>query len=407
MDHPEAVNLNEQKRGEDYNIDDEQQVILNSLTLSHVYESAGHYYRTRSRVSNLQSLPSEAIRSSTTGPETAGLDHAVGVDHAPHVEEDNQQQAVEVNGLFSFICAKSQNTLRHEGTLDDETAMFRSVSNQPATFAVQQFLARHPQKSSDAIDDLLRLIKYITSPDMLLSARQMPITFKTLSKATYESMQSTITEERDWANGTALSYLELQTRYGSCTGLDYSKVTGLRIATISITDGYAITLPYFDIIAVALDIVAQHRDELKEGKQALHFRSITSYEGEESILYNDISSGQWFKEVEDLIRPSKVLAIIPYLDGVNVDFFDSISMVPVVVTLGNLERKYRNQLSGKRLVAFLPNPSDEEIRLHLGNKEDLSACRHFIWNKCLEMQVNTSYKLVALNVYEIAVYSHL
>jgi hypothetical protein len=315
-------------------------------------------------------------------------------EHAPIAtngeHETKNSEPIDVNALFSFIQFRC-NDSRSNDLLRDSTThtSYNSVSSQPANYAVQQFLARYPQNSSAAVDDLLCLIKYLTSPDVLLHTRQMPITLKTLSKETYESIQSNITHEAaNVLSNRALSHQELCTRY--CINSNgYSKVTGLRTVSVSITGEYSITLPYFDIITVALDIVANHSAIQHHGKAVLQFASTTSYQeretGDGSLLYSEVTSGQWFKEVEQNVSPSKVLAIIPYVDGVNVDFFDSISMIPLVITLGNLERKYRNQLSGKRLVAFIPNPTDEEIRLHVGQKEDLSHCRHLIWNKCLEM----------------------
>jgi hypothetical protein len=103
-------------------------------------------------------------------------------------------------------------------------------------------------------------------------------------------------------------------------------------------------------------------------------------EGNDHFLQNTVYQGQL-----QSIKPC-VLAVLPYLDGVSVDFFDSISMLPLVITVGNLDRDYRNYLSGKRLLAFIPNPSDMEIRVKTTNRKgDVSHYRQVILNKCLEM----------------------
>jgi hypothetical protein len=192
--------------------------------------------------------------------------------------------------------------------------------------------------------------------------------------------------------------IQLQNRYN----LNHAQVTGLQVANVTIAEGFTIQFPYFDIIATILDILCQHT-EARIGKQVLHFTHVTTHYGgqtnQDNLLYKDIVSGMWWKDMEHYLRttvhqphdrdgPAKsyVLAIIPYFDGVSVDFFDSISMLPLVVTLGNLDREYRNFLSGKRLLAFIPNPSDVEIRVRTrAKREDVSHFRQIILNKYLEM----------------------
>jgi hypothetical protein len=259
---------------------------------------------------------------------------------------------------------------------------------QPAFFAVQQFLSQHPQQSQTARNDLLKLIKHLTSPQIICYTTQLPVTENALWREVHDNIRSSATY---YSKDDDLISLSMLQRYQDD---DLSKVLGLHVREVAIAETLTVQVPYFDIVAVILDIIINNIGVEKDGKGVLSFNHTTSYFGGEdknNVIYNDITTGLWWKELEEKLPPTqlgakrKIIALLPYLDGVSVDFFDSISMIPWVISLGNLERDHRAKLSSKRLVAFIPNPCDEVLRLQAGICGDVSELRKEILNKSLEM----------------------
>lgn len=266
---------------------------------------------------------------------------------------------------------------------NDTSATDSSVHRQPACYAVQQFLSEHPLESQSAVNDLLKLIKYLNSPDMLLYTSQLPITREALWREVFQNVNENIVTH-DESERDSVIYER-----------DPDKILGLRVATIKLSDTYSIQFPYFDILAVLVDMIVHLEQESEGGKKIWSTKHTKSYYGDrqrDNVLYQDVNSGQWWEEVENEIRlmepcnrNKQVVAILPYLDGVSVDFFDSVSMYPWVISLGNLTMDHRNKLDGKRLVAFIPNPSDEEIRYKAGITGDVTHLRRKIFDKCVEV----------------------
>lgn len=79
--------------------------------------------------------------------------------------------------------------------------------------------------------------------------------------------------------------------------------------------------------------------------------------------YREMNTGDWWKEMEQTVpRYGKLLSIILYTDGISVDFFGHTTMIPVMLTLGNFKVRNQRQLSGKRLLGFVPHLNAGEIR---------------------------------------------
>lgn len=343
--------------------------------------SEPQFYLTRSRA-----LANTA--SSSSSRNTVTEDHAFSSILSPEDLPPNPPalQPLQMSSLFELLQQRIVTTA---------TATSEDIPNsQSARFAVQQFLAKNPQISSNATNELLQLIKFLTNEHNLLHSRQLPVTSDALWKEV-DKEDTTYVDSRDLLE-TIQNFSAFQERYN----LDPAQIVGLQVANVTISEGFTVQLPYFDILATVLDILSQHTED-RIGKQVLHFNPVTTYHGtqrtNQNILYKDLVSGMWWKEMDHFLQNTVyqgqlqsikpcVLAVLPYLDGVSVDFFDSISMLPLVITVGNLDRDYRNYLSGKRLLAFIPNPSDMEIRVKTTNRKgDVSHYRQVILNKCLEM----------------------
>jgi hypothetical protein len=293
------------------------------------------------------------------------------------------ENPIDVTTLVSFMTQKNEeyslNTKEHQASM---------LYRQPAFFAVQQFLSQHPQESQTATNDLLKLIKHLTSPQLLYYSTQLPVTQDALWREVYDNIKSSTTYYKDDDDATNLDYLS--NRYQN----DVSKVLGLHVREVKITETLSVQVPYFDIVAVILDLIINNVGIKEDGRSVLSFKHTASYFGAEhrnNVIYNDVTTALWWKELEEELPTTKsgaqrkIIAVLPYLDGVSVDFFDSISMIPWVISLGNLEREHRAKLSSKRLVAFIPNPSDEELRLQAGVCGDVSGLRKLILDKSLEM----------------------
>lgn len=314
---------------------------------------------------------------------SAAIDDPVADVH--HNRDSNEDSPLDLIEVARYILESRSVRYDHADQPNSvKDSVLSSAHRQPSSLAVKQFLSAHPQANHAAVDDLLRLIKYLVSPDMLMYTAQLPVTRDALWREIYDSIDSSMTLDKN----TSGTEEDVYTR-------DPSRKLGLQVSQIKITEDYFVQFPHFDILAVLTDLILQRKSSDNDDKSAWNNDYTKSYYGNEepdNLLYHEISSGAWWREIEQEIHrkygrlPRKhVLAVIPYLDGVSVDFFDSVNMIPWVITLGNIQRCYRNKLSSKRLIAFIPNPSDEEIRLKVGVKGNLSSIRQEIMNKCIEM----------------------
>jgi hypothetical protein len=125
-----------------------------------------------------------------------------------------------------------------------------------------------------------------------------------------------------------------------------------------------VLFPHFDVAEVIRELLDSYTKESSVFHLAYQRRCVIAT-GER--FYDELHSGSFWRDVEAGVRErsacaTHVLSIILYVDGVQVDFFGKVSMIPVMLTLGNLDAATRQTLSAKRLVGFVPSLSEEEIR---------------------------------------------
>ena len=92
------------------------------------------------------------------------------------------------------------------------------------------------------------------------------------------------------------------------------------------------------------------------------------------------------------VEPVQVLSIILYVDGINVDFFGNIQLIPVMVTLGNFSTKARQALEAKRVLGFIPHLSDEAIVSR--TKVSTSTVRRELMHAAIDMYATNGFVAV-------------
>lgn len=84
-------------------------------------------------------------------------------------------------------------------------------------------------------------------------------------------------------------------------------------------------------------------------------------------------------------RNRKLLSIILYTDGINVDFHGKINLTPIMMTLGNFDLSVQRSLAGKRLLGFVPQlREDDYIRLFKHERHDKSAITRLLAHSCVD-----------------------
>ena len=198
--------------------------------------------------------------------------------------------------------------------------------------AVRAFVTQHTL-SLRATEDLLSLLRRLSAPELVEQTRHLPLSSRTFRKQLRPSTQAS----RD---GIVLD--ELQAADGAVEVL----------------------FPHFEVGEIIRHLLDSYAKESFEFQLAYQRRCVIAT-GER--FYDELHSGTFWRDVEAEVRDrsagaTHVLSIILYIDGVQVDFFGKVSMIPVMLTLGNLNAATRQTLSAKRLVGFVPSLSEEEIR---------------------------------------------
>jgi hypothetical protein len=211
--------------------------------------------------------------------------------------------------------------------------------------AVQSFLLRH-KLSTQGVTELLRLLHQAVEPDMAEQIRSgLPFsaaTFHANARRRFKTM-------RDEAFG----------HQGPSELLHPDQV----VEDFLIVGEGHVQEPFvhFDILSVLADMLVT--DNSWEGDIQMDYLRKTDESGEQ--MYDEIYTGDWFRDTQQHVRgtygPSKkVLSVILYVDGVTVDFFGNVSLIPVMMTIGNYAEAYRQTKAGKRLLGFIPSFTGKE-----------------------------------------------
>jgi hypothetical protein len=130
------------------------------------------------------------------------------------------------------------------------TAENADACDNPCALAVQQYLVKHPQKSQEAKDDLLKLIRHLCSSENLYFTRRLPITAKTLFRQYLPPPVAENNEPQD-------ENVRLKLRVSKV-------VIGQRRVEVPIA--------HFDIWAAILGLIQQLSGEGSVGGNKVHFR---------------------------------------------------------------------------------------------------------------------------------------
>ena len=194
-----------------------------------------------------------------------------------------------------------------------------------ATDALRMFIARY-HLPGPCTDDLLRLIQRLVEPDMLQSTKRLPLS------------QNTLHQRFDTPN-------ESDIRVGSITA-----------AGSDIVEEF----PYLDIVSCIAGLLVD--SAIPDGEKYF------VHDNSEDVPFEalgELWTGEWWKIAQQRVNlecPGAILgSIILYIDGISVDFFGNIQLVPIMMTLGNFSTRVRQSVDAKRVVGFVPYLSDEKI----------------------------------------------
>ena len=105
-------------------------------------------------------------------------------------------------------------------------------------------------------------------------------------------------------------------------------------------------------------------------------------------VLSELKDSAWWEEAqaEAAKQGSQVLCIILYTDGFSPYFQQHTTLVPVLMTLGNMSLRRQRSTSGKRLVGFIPHLTDAIVSPFFqkgSRKYDLAALRRHTVHSCL------------------------
>ena len=217
--------------------------------------------------------------------------------------------------------------------------------------AVHIFITKH-HCTDGCTEDLLRLVKYLTSADMISSTRLLPLTRHTM-----------------------LQHLHRQ----HPTLVDRVNVHHIQAAAGEIVEVF----PHLSLQTVIADLLLE---PVAKGDQ--YFEFCQQQPADDCV--NELWSAGWWREAE--LRASRacpgarVLSIIFYIDGVSVDFFGNIHMIPIMITFGNYSLATRRSHNVKRVVGFLPHLPDEDIASR--TRADVSRVRRELMHNAFQVYVD-------------------
>lgn len=208
--------------------------------------------------------------------------------------------------------------------------------------------------SRGAVTSLLRLIRVITSPELVDGTRELPINASTFIGKSRKEVQL---EADSWRPIDVESDSEPDVALPSNI---YTEELVLAGGDISVS------FSYVDVIAIISELLIDPKlasvpfstDYVRRREAQAPFQQ----------TYDDLCTGDWWRDAELGIQTrdpkGKVLAVILYVDGVSVDFFGNVNMYPIMMTLGNYDSTTRNTIQAKRLLGFIPSLNDGYISSH-------------------------------------------
>ena len=139
-----------------------------------------------------------------------------------------------------------------------------------------------------------------------------------------------------------------------------------------------VPFPHFSIAMVLAEMLA--REDLRKGAVFSPTKNANS-KATAHRVYGDLSTSQWWEEESQKYseHPNHcVLSVILYVDGIAVDFFGKLTMIPIMATIGNFSRDMRVSAKGKRLIGFVPKVEKTDNRLR--NFKDATAANRELMN---------------------------
>jgi hypothetical protein len=201
------------------------------------------------------------------------------------------------------------------------------------------------------VNDLLALIHKACAPGMVEQSRKLPYLASTLKRHASKRFQSLRnTPARDCVE-------DADCRDTNVVHADEIVIDEITAGEGDVTESFV----HFDVLSVIADMV--NAENAWEGDIRMDFvRKSFSDDQRAERQFDEIVTADWFKHSEEHVRrvhgdSKKVLSVILYIDGVTVDFFGNISLMPIMLTIGNFHEAYRQTKLGKRLLGFIPSIS--------------------------------------------------
>lgn len=189
--------------------------------------------------------------------------------------------------------------------------------------------------SQQTTTELLHLLHTLSTPEMVDQTRLLPHSCRTLLARRREP-------ESDEPGGVTADTLHVASGDVEVTFLHFRLVQVIQALLESVQSASECD---------KLNLFFQNRRVVASGER----------------FYDELHSGTCWRDLEAKLQEQTptgvVLPIILYVDGVLVDFFGKINMIPLMLTLGTFSVSTRQSLVGKRLVGFIPSLSEEQIRI--------------------------------------------
>ena len=230
---------------------------------------------------------------------------------------------------------------------------------------VFSYLSKYPQ-TQDATTALLELIHQLVDSESICQTRQLPKTARSMWKHFQKP--------------------------------DLSQA-GIEIDTLSAADG-AIEepFPHLTLAGVISEMLEDNfvREALLLDTELPPVRHRDVRAPVEERSYGELHTAEWWHSTRICFAQKfgnvqgrhALLGVILYVDGIAVDFFGKVGLMPIMLTIGNLPRKARESTQGKRLLGFIPSLSKVEIKQR--TKKDPGMVKRDLMHQAMNMYVTSS-----------------